>query len=208
MSTVTAPQPRTSQQPAPRTHAHRTPSRLGRYTDHNSGATREIVCVPGAGGSRLVVDRDALTGGDGRLVAHLASDEPPENDRIVTEVYIADDSKGNCRPVEAEDLELTPYTSSSPSTDCEASPDTELIDSDGVVYRIQETSEDGSFPELRWTSSTGSTGQEEPIAVTLRDVVARLEDYEPARTITSTVLTVHHDNRCLSTGRLQGSGSA
>src|ERR1039458_4515672 len=97
MSTVTAPQPRTSQQAAPRTDAHRVPSRLRRYTDHRSGATREIVSLPGAGGSRLVVDRDALTRGDQRLVAHLAGDEPPENARLVTAEYIADEDRGNCR---------------------------------------------------------------------------------------------------------------
>lgn len=203
MSTITAPHPRTSQQPAPRADPHRVPSRLGRYTDRRSGATREIVCVPGAGGSRLVVDRDALTRGDQRLVAHLAEDEPAENARIVTEVYIADDRRGNCRLVSAEDLKLTPFASPRPGTDSKGSPDTQLIDSDGVVYRIREISDDGSFPELRWTRSSGTSSQEQPIAVTLRKVVARLEDYEPARSITSTALAVHHDNRCLSTCRLQ-----
>jgi hypothetical protein len=204
MSTLTAPNPRTSQRPEPNTDAHRVPSRLGRYTDHNSGATREIVCLPGAGGSRLVIDRDAVTLGDRRLVAHLAVDEPAENDRIVTEVYLADERRGNCRLVWAEDLKLTPFASSSPGTDSKASPDTQLVDSDGVVYRIREISEGGLFPELRWIRSSGSTGQEEPVAVTLREVVAHLEDYEPARSITSAALAVHHDSRCLSTCRLQG----
>jgi hypothetical protein len=151
-----------------------------------------------------VIDRDAVTLGDRRLVAHLAEDEPAENDRIITEVYIADESRGNCRPVCAEDLKLAPFASSSPGTDSKASPDTQLVDPAGVVYRIREVSEGGSFPELRWTRSSGSSGQEEPIAVTLREVVAHLEDYEPARTITSAALAVHHDNRCLSTCRLQG----
>src|ERR1019366_5238278 len=203
MSTVTAPHPPTSHQPGRNTDAHRVPSRLGRYTDHRSGATREIVSLPGTAGSRLVIDRDAVTLGDGRLVAHLAADEPAENDRIVAEVYLADDTRGNCRLVSAEDLELTPFASSSPGTDSKASPDTPLVDSDGVVYRIREISEDGSFPELRWTRSSGTSSQER-IAVTLREVVAHLEDYEPARTITSTALAVHHDNRSLSTCRLQG----
>jgi hypothetical protein len=119
-------------------------------------------------------------------------------------VYLADDGKGNCRLVSAEDLELTPFASSSPGTDSKASPDTQMVDSDGVVYRIREISDDGSFPELRWTRSPGSAGQDEPFEVlTLREVVARLQDYEPARTITSAALAVHHDNRCLSTCRLQ-----
>ena len=203
MSTITAPQPRTSQQPARRKDAHRVPSRLGRYTDHRSGATREIVCAPGSDGSRLVVDRDALTRGDQRLVAHLAEDEPAENARIVTEVYIADEDRGNCRLVSAEDLKLTPFASSSPGTASKVSPDTQLVDSDGVVYRIREISEGGAFLELRWTRSSGTSGQE-PIAVTLREVVARLQDYEPARTITTTALAVHEDDRGMSTCRLRG----
>ena len=203
MSTITAPQPRTSQQPARRKDVHRVPSRLGRYTDHRSGATREIVSLPGAGGSRLVVDRDAVTLGDRRLVAHLAEDEPAENARIVTEVYIADEDRGNCRLVSAEDLKLTPFASSSPGTASKVSPDTQLVDSDGVVYRIREISEGGAFLELRWTRSSGTSGQE-PIAVTLREVVARLQDYEPARTITTTALAVHEDDRGMSTCRLRG----
>jgi len=203
MSTVTPPHPHASQEAERRKDAHRVPSRLGRYTDHRSGATREIVSLPGAGGSRLVIDRDAVTLGDRRLVAHLAADEPPENDRIVTEVYLADENRGNCRPVSAEDLKLTPFASSSPGTDSKASPDTQLVDPDGHVYRIREISEDGSFPELRWTRSSGNPGQEEPVAVTLREVVARLENYEPTRTITSAALAVHHDDRCLSTCRLR-----
>jgi hypothetical protein len=204
MSTLAAPHPRTSRQPASRSDAHRVPSRLGRYTDHHSGTTREIVCQPGAAGSRLVIDRDAATLGDRHLVAHLAADEPRENDRIVTEVYLADKSRGSCRLVCAEDLELTPFASCSPGTDRKASPDTQLVDSDGIVYRIREISDDGSFPELRWTRSSGNASQDEPFEVlTLREVVARLQDYEPARTITSAALAVHRDNCCLSTCRLQ-----
>jgi hypothetical protein len=203
MSTVTAPQPHASQQTGRHTNAHRVPSALGRYTDDRTGATREIICLPGAGGSRLVIDRLADTHADPRVVAHLAADEPPENDRIVCELYLADDSRGNCRLVSAEDLKLTPFASSSPGTDGEVSPDTQLIDSDGTVYRIREVSTNGSFPTMRWTRSR-YPGQEEPFdPVTLRYVVARLEDYEPARTITSAALAVHHDNRRLSTCQLR-----
>jgi hypothetical protein len=119
-------------------------------------------------------------------------------------VYLADESKSNCRPVSAEDLQLTPFASSPSSVDSEASPDTSLLDSDGVVYRIREMSTDGSFPELRWTRSR-HPGHEEPFeAVSLRDVVARLEDYEPARAITADALAVHRQDSCLSSCRLRG----
>jgi hypothetical protein len=204
MSTITAPHPRTSQQAELRTGAQRVASQLGRYTDHRVGAAREVICLPGAGGSTLVIDRLAATHADARLVAHLAADEPAENARIVSEVYLADESKGNCRPVSAEDLQLTPFASCPSSVDSKASPDTSLLDSDGVVYRIREMSTDGSFPELRWTRSR-HPGQEEPFeTLRLRDVVARLQDYEPARTITTDALAVHRQDPCLSTCRLAG----
>jgi hypothetical protein len=203
MSTDTAARPRTSRRRAPRTGPRPFPSRLGGYTNR-SGALREIVCVSGDGGSRLVVDRETMTGGDMRLVAHLAADEPPENDRIVCEVYLADESRGDCRLVVTEDLELTPFAGSTPDTDSEVSPDTQMAGSDGVVYRLREISEDGGFPELRWTCSSGNPGQEEPVVVKLREVVAHLENYEPARAITATALAAHREDRCVSTFRLRG----
>jgi hypothetical protein len=163
---------------------------------------REIVCLPGAGGSRLVIDRDALTGHDRRLVAHLAADEPSENARIISEVYLADENKGHCRTVSTNDLELAPFTGPSPNTQDEASLAAQSIDADGIVYRIREISTNRSSPELRWTRSRPDL--DEPFdPMTLRDVIADLEDYEPARTITTTALAIHHDNRCVSTSRLR-----
>ena len=38
----------------------------------------------------LVVDRDALTLGDCRLVAHLAADEPVQNAALVCDHYLND----------------------------------------------------------------------------------------------------------------------
>jgi len=79
-----------------------------------------------------------------------------------------------------------------------------LLDTDGHLYSIREVANDESFPTLRWTRSC-QPGQQEPFDhVTLRDVIARLSDYEPARTITSAALAVHHDSRRLSTHRLRG----
>src|SRR5260370_20279617 len=45
----------------------------------DGGRVREVVLVPGARETRLVVDRDAHTETDARLVAHLAADEPESN---------------------------------------------------------------------------------------------------------------------------------
>ena len=60
---------------------------LGRYTDSH-GRPRELIAQPGLAESVLVVDRDAATLGDCRLVAHLGADEPPENATIVSGCYL------------------------------------------------------------------------------------------------------------------------
>jgi hypothetical protein len=62
----------------------------------------------GAGGSVLVIDRDALTIGARRLVAHLGGDEPAENARVVCEHYLADVRGRWCHPVNAADLQARP----------------------------------------------------------------------------------------------------
>jgi hypothetical protein len=204
MSTLTAPHPQTSRLPSPRREARPLASELARYTDDRCGAIREIVCLAGAGGTRLVVDRLTDTHADARLVAHLAADEPPENARIVTEVYLADESKGRCRLLNAEDLQSAPVAERPAKGEEGAQADTPLLDSAGIRYSIREISRDGSFPELRWTRSD-NPGQEEPFGVlTLRDVIARVENYEPARAITSAVLGIRCDDRSVSTCRLQG----
>lgn len=57
-------------------------TRLGGYPGRGL-RDREIVSVPAAGESTLVIDRDAITHLDERLVAHLASDEPPANMHLI-----------------------------------------------------------------------------------------------------------------------------
>jgi hypothetical protein len=187
MSTITAPQPRTSQQAARHTDAHCVTSRLGRYTDHRAGTTREIVARAGAGCSVLVVDRDALTLGDGRLVAHLAADEPPENARIVCSMYLADDSKGHCRRVTAEDLGVLalPEGEGSEAVECKSDKQTrtELTDARGRSYRLELVATHMSIPEVRWQQHVPD-GQAGPArVVSVRHVIACLESYEPIRSL-------------------------
>ena len=62
---------------------------LGRYIDP-AGRPREIVMRRGFAGSSLVIDRDAATLGDRRLVAHLAADEPARNATLVCNAYVRD----------------------------------------------------------------------------------------------------------------------
>ncbi len=67
MSTIAAPRPRTRAVQVPRTCAPPNPARLGHYRDAANGTIREIVSVPGAEGSRLIIDRLAGTLTDARL---------------------------------------------------------------------------------------------------------------------------------------------
>ncbi len=80
---------------------------LTRYLDAD-GRARELLAIPGYAGSTLVLDRDAATLCDRRLLAHLAADEPPENAALVCRHYLADASGRGCRHVRPEDLETDP----------------------------------------------------------------------------------------------------
>ncbi len=150
-----------------------------------------------ADGSALVVDRLSGTHGDPRLLARLAADEPGENAEILCALYLADENRGRCRPMTGADLAAMP-TPEAPDLCREP----ELRDANGTVYRIQEIALDGRFPELRWTRSIPPHQAERFETVRLREVVARFEDYEPARSITASALAAHRSDHTLSTSRL------
>jgi hypothetical protein len=168
-------------------------SRLDRYTERDTGAAREIVRLSLDDGSALVIDRLSGTHGDARLLARLAADEPRENGQILCALYLADESKGSCRPVTSADLDAAP-TPEAPDVCREH----ELCDANGTVYRIQEVASDGCFPELRWTHSSPAHEAERLKIVRLREVVARFEDYEPARSITADALAANRSDSSLS----------
>src|ERR687886_1884144 len=95
--------------------ARRPPTRrpLGAYEDAD-GRRGEIVARPGAYGSTLVVDEDARTLGDRRLVAHLPCDEPAANALIVCELYLGDPVGRHARPVLASDWRRAPGAGGGP----------------------------------------------------------------------------------------------
>jgi hypothetical protein len=201
-TTTTAPPPHTRQatplQPA--AGARRTRS-LGSYIALDSEQTREVVSLQRPDGSTLVVDYQLGTLSDGRLIAHLAADEPPENARIVCELYLADDTRGRCRPVTREDFDLTRHaTAPPPGADAPTAVDV-LIDAEGHVYRIRELPAFETMGELRWTRSREPGREFGFDAVSFRDVVAAVEAYEPARTLTAQALARRGGN--LSTRRLR-----
>jgi hypothetical protein len=202
MSTITAlpPQVGESTQLQAKSGACRTRT-LGRYVALDTGEAREVLSLPRPDGSTLVVDYQFGTLSDGRLVAHLAPDEPPENASIVGELYLADDTKGRCRSVTPEDFDLTRHaTPSQPGAHASTTVDA-LKDAEGHVYRIRELPTRGTMPELSWTRSCEPDREFGFDAVSLRDVVAAVEAYEPARTLTIQALTNAHGN--LSIRRLR-----
>jgi hypothetical protein len=177
---------------------------LGRYLDPD-GRQRQVVALPGARGSVLVVDRDASTLGDRRLVAHLAADEPPQNAALVCEHYLRDTAGHWCRRVTAEDLREVPFEEAEeqdPDPEAEALPSpTALTDRQGWTYRLQLCSTDMSIPELRWHRRSSIAEAPEPVG--MRDVIASLESYEPVRTLTHRALALHRADPEVSTSMLR-----
>jgi hypothetical protein len=201
MSTITAPQPHSAlPQPAssPRRARH-----LGGYVALDSGQTRQIVSLQRPDGSRLVIDYHLDTLAEGRVVAHISPDEPPENERIICELYLADDTKGRCRALTAEDLEATRHATPPPPSTHATAQSTQLQDAEGHLYRIRELATNEPMSELRWTRSRQPGRNETFDVLTLRDVIAHLEAYEPARTLTSDALALHSEDSSPSTYRLR-----
>jgi hypothetical protein len=130
---------------------------LASYLDAD-GRPRELFALPGHGGSTLVLDRNATTLCDRRLVAHLAADEPPENAGIVCKHYIADVDGRWCRRVSREDLESAPDVSGIPASGawCESEGRGELpqharvVDHRGNAYRLGLLPGERSIAQLRW----------------------------------------------------------
>jgi len=213
VSTITAPSPiRARRDAGPRVRARRVRSRLGRYTDPR-GREREIIYRRGAGDSVLVIDRDSVTLGDRRLVAHLSSDEPAENARIVSEHYLADTGGRSCRRVTAEDLHLIPYLadasayvneSQAEAESAERTHAGEVRDRHSRRYRLGLVPTRMSIPEMRWRQypPAGQSGTARVISV--REVIAALEDYEPVRALTQVVLARHEHDPKVSVSVLRG----
>jgi hypothetical protein len=199
MSTTATPDP-----PVCESAPHKRAQCLGRYVEHETERAREIISLARPDGSVFVVDRLASTAGDARVVAHLAPSEPPENASIIAEMYLADERRGNCRLLTPEDLALTRPAPSPASTESTVLKHAPLLDGEGYCFRIRELTTGSSVPELRWARSRLHGEQEPPKLVTLRDVVAQLEDYEPARALTSEALAVYREDPSCSTCMLNG----
>jgi hypothetical protein len=132
------------------------------------------------------------------VVAHLAQDEPDENAALVCELYLTDATRGRCREVNPQDLQEIPCTpTGSKSPRCKTFV-ASLSDSAGRRYSLCAVPSASSFPELRWTRSRRS-GEEPLEVVTLRELLACVEDYEPARALTANALAQCVEDESIST---------
>jgi hypothetical protein len=178
------------------------PGILGRYIAPKA-RLRQVVALPGAQGSVLVVDRDGTTLGDCRLVAHLAADEPSENAALVCEHYLRDAAGQWCRRVIPEDFEVVPFAQAEERyPEAEATPSTTaLTDKQGRTFRLQLGSAELSIRELRWYRRSPEGESAEPVSV--REAIASLESYEPVRTLTHRALALHRDDPAISVAMLR-----
>lgn len=177
----------------PRTDVKALSGLLASYVDAR-GRPRELLALPGAAGSVLVLDRDAITLCDRRLVAHLAADEPRENATLVCRHYLEDTNGRWCRRVLPEDLETVPVAQCGASSQHELDSRSAVKDRNGNSYRLAMFPDKHSMTQLRWCRRTaeidGSVWQQ----IRLRDVIGALECYDPMRQLTEQAILHHRDD--------------
>jgi hypothetical protein len=172
------------------------------------------VARAGASGSVLVVDRDAMTFGDRRLVAHIGGDEPAENARLICEQYLADTRGRWCRLVTPEDLQLIPYPEEddpyiqepedADSREGEPPDSNVMVDRHSRFYHLELVPTRMSIPEMRWQQYPPEGHAGPPRVLSVRDVIAALESYEPVRALTRKVLIRHRRDPKISVSVLRG----
>ncbi|HUA75624.1 MAG TPA: hypothetical protein VL988_12785 [Solirubrobacteraceae bacterium] len=145
-----------------------------------------------------MLDRDAVTLGDGRVLAHLWPDEPPENAKLVFRSFVSQASRGRCMCRRLHDSDLRAVPSQEP---CQAPALPPGVLPDGVDaelvrgHRLAFVPGRMSIPELRWCADASGGLEAEPSLrpVSVREVVASLERYEPVIALTSRALARHGD---------------
>ncbi len=179
---------------------------LDSYRDW-SDRPREIVALPGAGESVLVLDRDAITLGDRRLLAHLGADEPPENAAVVSRCFMlqARRARCSCRLLSDADLRAIPFADEQEAVDehSELTAEETLHDALGRLYRIERLAGEMSIPELRWCRRSPGAGDCEREALSVRETIACLERYGPALALTRSAVSLHRDSDDVSIALLR-----
>jgi hypothetical protein len=167
---------------------------LGSFADRR-GRRREVIAELAHAGSVLVVDRDAQTRGDRRLLAHLGADEPPENAELVCRRYLEDARAGgrSCRRATAQDLEIEPFARGVEEErpfdiHAHSAVTAERL---GCSYCLSLCEGTLSIPELRWRRCPAGTLGARGETVSLREAVGRLERYEPMCSLTERALRAY-----------------
>ena len=178
--------------------------RLGAYTDGRDRA-RELVSIPAAHASMLVIDRLASSGADPRLVAHLSADEPAQNAGIVAALYLADAKGRHCRPLRSGDFADPALSEADEAgevvTAARAILPEDLGDADGRTYRLELVANGSAIPELRWRQQDRNGVV---TMVTVRGAMASLESYQPVRGLSEQVMETHRRNPLVSVAALRG----
>lgn len=158
------------------------PRVLTRYRDRSSNL-REVIALGGVGATTLLVDRNALSGGDGRLLAHLGPEEPARNAAIVCTDYLRRLTREPlaCRRLRPSDLDGDPADAALLDEEPVAAGD-ECADSVSGHFQLHPQAAPGKPMQLRWWRCD-ARGPLHPVS--LRDAVAALESYEPIRALSA-----------------------
>jgi hypothetical protein len=146
-----------------------------------------------------VIDRESATGGDARLIAHLAPDEPDVNARIVCDEYLADPAPARCRRLSSEDALALPKWA---VPDLGPTREAEDLRATGPFALAPVPSPSRDIPELRWTTSPEAGPGAPAQVLSLRRVIAALEAYEPVRTLSHRAVARHRSDPRLSIATL------
>lgn len=177
--------------------------RLGAYMPDGGAPARDVLQLTTVDLGVLVLDCVAGTLTDALLVAHLAPDEPAGNARVVSDLYLADATRGRCRRLSAADLQQEhPMTPPAFAGGADVPADG-LRDTGGRLYQIREVQSTPPLLELRWTCLDSPDSHALFALVTLRDVIGAIESYEPASAITHQALAAGAHANGVSTDRLR-----
>lgn len=176
-------------------------ARLASYRD-SRGRLREVVALGARAGSLLVVDRDADTLADRRLVAHLGADEPAGNAALVCRSYVSHPSGRWCRRLRPGDLLAAPPGECG-HTDVDVDAlRVAAIPAGGYLHQLRSVERESSTAELRWCRRRRGCPTEGWEPVGLRETIAALESYEPVRGATAAALARHRDDTDISLRQL------
>lgn len=177
---------------------------ISSYTDER-GRPRDLVVCPAAFGSLLVVDRDSATLGDRRLLAHISTDEPPQNAMLVCRLYLEDRRLRLCRRLTRADFKRDPFSSDEDFSRAAGQDGSgELVKHEGRLYCIRPHDSRGPEPpELRWSRRATDRTGEPWTSITLREVLASLESYEPMRALTASAIARHDGDPAVSVSALR-----